>query len=788
MRKQLIYIIMIIVTALLTSQCATLLQDYEQPGLNNYYPKNGAVVAEDAEFWITFSEPMDTQFTETAFSIYGVSKGRVAGKFRWENGKKRLVFTPFSYLEPNEQYYMTLAKGAEDEKGNDIKDELKIKFSVIGKASDQPRLLSSYPSYLNQQDVPADSEIRLTFDKAMDAKSVNGSIIIDPQIIFEVELRNGDRDIIIKPTSPLTHDIYKINITEGLRDTAGNKLFDGKNIVFSVGGNDYDSPEIQDICLLRDGEDVSTCNTSLLGQQNGEVTNYDDDRNLQPLKVVIIRFSEEINQETLQYFTINSGDSNYPALYSWVFNNVNNTLIITFKNDLVHALTYTINLPNKIEDINKNNLAQDYKYQFRMGTNLSFLTIQQLRVLETDVTAPVQIHTLVNNGSIVDTRYIKTTSTLEDVGQKPEIEITFSDAVDVESFLNALSISPDAKDRVIVCDTDPCGAFSNTITIRFNENLAWNKKYTFSLKSSVKSYQFQNPMENDEDFYITIGGINDYPVLLNARMINGKDNTHENIALDETNIAGIDFIEKTENIELTFNRNMDVDSIKDGILLTDYNTGNAIEYEIDDSAKPVYVLKQIGDFKSNGKYRLQLTDKTLDVYGKELDIDSRYEYLFNITAENSSYLEVKPIDYNGNGEFVIWRRIFNDPDYGDWQKFQDNIMTFKLVEDEGATSLDTKDWLLINFNKTLDIDAFLQKGRIKVTAIGGNSASVDIDPADIVINTDFTAAVGAGTSIIINKMTFNGVAPRYELFISKDIEDEYGNKMKEDYSISFALN
>ena len=105
--------------------------DTVNPTIINSYPTDSATdVLVGAEYWFTFSEFMDPNATEKAFSFIDVGSASVSGTLSWEG--RTLKFKPDTDLDPDTQYSMSVGTGATDLARNSLDPNLRVDFTTAG--------------------------------------------------------------------------------------------------------------------------------------------------------------------------------------------------------------------------------------------------------------------------------------------------------------------------------------------------------------------------------------------------------------------------------------------------------------------------------------------------------------------------------------------------------------------------------------------------------------------------------------------------------------------------------
>ncbi len=722
---------------LLLAGCASILSDYERPGAS-ITPSNESVVQRDAVITINFSEAMDSQITESYFGISTGSQGNVAGRIHWENGYKRMIFTPLNLLEANGQYIVRLGKSAEDKKGNDLEKDYTIYFSVVGNQQDRPRFLASTPSHM-QMGIAEDTTIILNFDKSIDRASIETGISLSPGTDYTTSWQNNDTTIIITPKTPLSHGVtYKVSLNEGLKDVDGNKLYENREFLFTV-GNDFAKPVVEEVLLVR-----SYVPSAPLSQQVNITNNetnafYFNDENEEDLKPAIqITFSKEIAQQKF----LNAFTFSVPIDITWL---ANNQVLITLLKPLTHSENYKVELTTNIEDTMGNDLYRNYAFQFRMGQDLT----------------PLEINNIIVDGA----SYALSDQEITMDNSNPIISISFNSPVDMSSFSSNFSLSPSVSNK-----NYSWNAASTQVQITFTDELKWHTRYELSFSKEITALN-RNKMNEDGKFFINMGSDYIKPDITTITTMGGGVNGGTALV----NNTVVNNIEKNEYIEITFSENMDIKSIKDNLKIVNYNTRENYSFLVDGASNPTFKVIPQKYFDSSETYEISINKEITDIQGNSVNASQQGRYYFVIDHINSSAVKLTNISMNGSTNAKVWKA---ENGGGVWIPLGD----YDPLLFEGAGICD--DWVLFHFNKQLN--PFTVKQNISISGKGGGSQSVTIDWDDISIE----PAADGGTNVIIKKMEASGgEASVYGISLlggSSGIKDIYGNEMKENFNYHFT--
>jgi uncharacterized protein YfaS (alpha-2-macroglobulin family) len=126
-----------------------------------------------------FNQPMDPTSAQPALLTYPW----VEGNLSWEAGGITLTFTPKSGFRPRRQYQLLLSPNLKSASGEAFSQSQTWQIQVAS----GPQVLSHAPA--GGQLEARQPEIRLTFDRPMDAESVRANLSVQPEIPFTVEMQ-----------------------------------------------------------------------------------------------------------------------------------------------------------------------------------------------------------------------------------------------------------------------------------------------------------------------------------------------------------------------------------------------------------------------------------------------------------------------------------------------------------------------------------------------------------------------------------------------------------------------
>lgn len=191
-------------------------------------------VETDINIEITFSEQMNKELTENAFSI----SPTVAGYFSWSMNDSVLTYNTTNELDMNTQYHISVDVSAEDINGNELVKIFELYFYTGEIEFQNPELTNIYDSSYGLS--PADNEvfqegiinhgiskndsITMKFNKPMKKASVESAFSTKPSITGTFDWINSQL-VIFKPDNKLAIEtIYTISLSDSAMSIDDRKL------------------------------------------------------------------------------------------------------------------------------------------------------------------------------------------------------------------------------------------------------------------------------------------------------------------------------------------------------------------------------------------------------------------------------------------------------------------------------------------------------------------------------------------------------------------------------------
>jgi len=297
-----------------------------QPTPPNVIDKSptGIDIPVDSVITITFSENMNKNSVEAAFSI----SHSVKGKFTWSDAT--ITFAPNKSLNYGTQYIVTISTNAMDLENENLESEFTWKFTTISPDTSTPPTIIDKSPIGNE--VSVDTIITITFNELMDTNSVESAFSISPNV--EGTFSWNDATLTFTPSKTLDYKTqYVVSISTIAKDQKNDYLESEFSWQFTTISEILPTPPAI-ITKSPTGNDVSVDS------------------------VITITFSELMNIVTVE--TAFSISPSVEGTFSWD----NAILIFTPNKALGYDMLYTVVISTEAKDLEGEALEADYSWKF----------------------------------------------------------------------------------------------------------------------------------------------------------------------------------------------------------------------------------------------------------------------------------------------------------------------------------------------------------------------------------------------------------------------------------------
>ncbi|MFO7321535.1 MAG: Ig-like domain-containing protein [Chloroflexota bacterium] len=205
------------------------------PEIVTILPEDFAEAVElDAEISVTFTEPMDRESTEAAFSLRAspAENGAVvSGEFEWSEDGTSFVFTPDDLLDLDTLYLVTFEPDAAmPAAGGAPLPGASYSFLTVP----EPAIISTNPPD-GAEDVYPYTSFTIYFASPMNVATLEGKVVIEPEPWREADTYYSEYDnsyTLSFPVEPSTE--YTVTIEPGMEDVYGNEITTETVVTFTT--------------------------------------------------------------------------------------------------------------------------------------------------------------------------------------------------------------------------------------------------------------------------------------------------------------------------------------------------------------------------------------------------------------------------------------------------------------------------------------------------------------------------------------------------------------------------
>lgn len=209
------------------------------------YTEGGTMnIPVDQDLEIVFSEPMDVQKTEEAFSL----SPHTYGYFSWNAGHTIMQYVLTGEMEYGTQYHLTLSGGACDAAGNELAEPCSIIF-ITGDDFTPPEVQGMYdagtvpPPYWSttamNEGVSKETNIAVSFSEPMNRSVTEGAFSLQPSTSGVFTWNAGSTIMVFSPEEALTPGAaYVIKVDTSAQDRNGRRLLAEHRALVHINGTD----------------------------------------------------------------------------------------------------------------------------------------------------------------------------------------------------------------------------------------------------------------------------------------------------------------------------------------------------------------------------------------------------------------------------------------------------------------------------------------------------------------------------------------------------------------------
>lgn len=334
----------------------------ETPIVTGIWPTMDATAVDPGtEIFVSFSRPMNHEFTESAFSL-NRNGSRLDGSFRW--GYNTLIFKPAPRLDQPGQYQVAVSAGlAESDTGVNLLDDFTSRFT-FNRDVVEPVVSSTIPPN-GAQGVANTASFTVDFSEPMDITSVLSQVSSTPSMDFNLPatiISNGNRTFQFVPLSNLSYStVYTVSVPNTIKDQAGNNLAQSYSFNFTV-GSDFTAPQLIEI---------STASVA-----NFVANEFNIQGGLEKDEGIILGFDEPVQPSTVLSGVVFSPGVTFTLTD---ISGTNSRFLLTPTENLDINQVYQITVSGAIKDTQDNSLNRTYNYYAQInGPHSQFIQIREI--------------------------------------------------------------------------------------------------------------------------------------------------------------------------------------------------------------------------------------------------------------------------------------------------------------------------------------------------------------------------------------------------------------------------
>ncbi|MEA3327478.1 MAG: Ig-like domain-containing protein, partial [Chloroflexota bacterium] len=197
-----------------------------QPAVLNILPMSDEMLSINGPVEIQFNIRMDPGSVEDHFTLISSEGMEVEGFFEWDEGNKKVSFTPMENLDRNSTYTLQLDQGAESFGGLPIQIPLETSRVTYPVFSVDPQTAPKFKPYSSQF-----GQYTIQFTTPLNRKIYKSAISILPEVIGKSAYLNADNSSVnlsgyFKPETE-----YTVTLDAALEDKWGSQL--GETVTYT---------------------------------------------------------------------------------------------------------------------------------------------------------------------------------------------------------------------------------------------------------------------------------------------------------------------------------------------------------------------------------------------------------------------------------------------------------------------------------------------------------------------------------------------------------------------------
>ncbi|MGM0606986.1 MAG: Ig-like domain-containing protein [Candidatus Muiribacteriota bacterium] len=343
--------------------------------VREHYPTSQKSISKDTPIYLRFSKEMDEEFINRFTFILNDGVSDIRGKVVYIPEEKKASFIPNNYLKEGNTYRAMLYKGVKAEDGTKLKENYVWSFRVTGKTDiiqtiddfditrdinpkrkEDLSILTTEPE--QNTIIEKTNPIVVKFSAPIDESTVNHYtfMVKGKKAKTDGKIEVKDNSIIFKPFKPFELDSnYRVMATNFIKDINGSTLKETYEFSFQTAGVRKDEfPEV-----------VETYPGNF-------------DKNVAPNSSIIARFSKKMDPSTLNRFNVILSDGTQNVWGNISYNEKERVLLFEPEKPLPANMNCKFRIRGNVKDTEGKFLNDDFILEFRTGSQKEVLIHDKL--------------------------------------------------------------------------------------------------------------------------------------------------------------------------------------------------------------------------------------------------------------------------------------------------------------------------------------------------------------------------------------------------------------------------
>jgi len=309
---------------------------------------------EDLTVSLTFSLEPDRDSIERRFSLNG-NNGKIKGNFLWEG--RKVIFTPLSPLEKNNDYAISLSAEARDINGLSMDFAFERGFTTRPGAQ-RPLLISFSPSMYEETD-NLRTEVRLCFSLPVPLSTLYENVSFNPSMAGFWRLEDDGKLAVFTPSVPWTKNKrYEIRYSTSLTDNNGMNIGNDFKSVF-ITGSERERPELLQANRITKNGDIIPLERDISGF-SGAAEKFTENRGWEKEDKLSLVFSKPVDAVSVKN-SLNV--ENASSVFLETVPGFTSEIIFSFETAPAYESRFIFKIKSGINDNAGNESKEEYIYR-----------------------------------------------------------------------------------------------------------------------------------------------------------------------------------------------------------------------------------------------------------------------------------------------------------------------------------------------------------------------------------------------------------------------------------------